>query len=141
MLKLSRKQFYNNHFSEIDKYTQPKGSVLHITSALGEEKFNQTNYDTLYIDSTKDLETQVLELEDKKYDLIVVTDIFEVFTDVYQFVKFFKNFLKKEGKILLTSINPKWNMLFKVFESIGLKRKSQINSYINPRKISIFSFL
>ena len=140
MLKLSRKQFYNNHFSEIDKYTQPKGSVLHITSALGEEKFNQTSYDTLYIDSTKDLETQVVELEDKKYDLIVVTDIFEVFTDVYQFVKFFKNFLKKEGKILLTSINPKWNTLFKVFESVGLKRKSQINSYINPRKISNIFF-
>ena len=135
MLKLSRKQFYNNHFSEIDKYTQPNSSVLHITSALGEEKFNHTNYDTLYIDSSKDLETQVLDLNEEKYDLIVVTDIFEVFTDVYQFVKFFKNFLKKEGKILLTSINPRWNILFKVFETIGLKRKSQINSYINPRKI------
>ena len=78
---------------------------------MGEEKFNQTSFDTLYIDSTKDLEAQVLELKDKKYDLIVVTDIFEVFTDVYQFVKFFKNFLKKEGKILLTSINPKWNSM------------------------------
>ena len=116
MLKLSRKQFYKNHFSEIDKYTHLKGSVLHITSALGEEKFNQNNYDTLYVDSTKDLETQVLDLGNQKYDLIVVTDIFEVLTDVYQFVKFFKNFLKKEGKILLTSINPKWNTFFKVFE-------------------------
>ena len=140
MLKLSRKQFYNNHFSEIDKYTQPNSSVLHITSALGEEKFNHTNYDTLYIDSSKNLETQVLDLNEEKYDLIVVTDIFEVFTDVYQFVKFFKNFLKKEGKILLTSINPRWNILFKVFETIGLKRKSQINSYINPRKISNIFF-
>jgi hypothetical protein len=140
MLKLSRKQFYNNHFSEIDKYTQPNSYVLHITSALGEEKFNHTNYDTLYIDSSKDLETQVLDLNEEKYDLIVVTDIFEVFTDVYQFVKFFKNFLKKEGKILLTSINPRWNILFKVFETIGLKRKSQINSYINPRKISNIFF-
>ena len=140
MLKLSRKQFYSNHFSEIDKYTQPNSSVLHITSALGEEKFNHTNYDTLYIDSSKNLETQVLDLNEEKYDLIVVTDIFEVFTDVYQFVKFFKNFLKKEGKILLTSINPRWNILFKVFETIGLKRKSQINSYINPRKISNIFF-
>ena len=82
----------------------------------------------------------MLDLNEEKYDLIVVTDIFEVFTDVYQFVKFFKNFLKKEGKILLTSINPRWNILFKVFETIGLKRKSQINSYINPRKISNIFF-
>jgi hypothetical protein len=140
MLKLSRNQFYKNHFSEIDKYIHPHSSILHITSALAEEKFNQSKYDTLYIDSTKDLETQVLNLKDKKYDFIVVTDIFEVFTDVYQFVKFFKNFLNKEGKILLTSINPKWNMLFKMFESVGLKRKSQINSYINPSKISNIFF-
>ena len=30
--------------------------------------------------------------------------------------------------------------MFKVFESVGLKRKSQINSYINPRKISNIFF-
>ena len=57
-------------------------------------------------------------------------------SDIYKFVKFFKNILEKEGKILLTSINPKWNILFKIFETIGIKRKSQINSYIKPNKIS-----
>ena len=56
----------------------------------------------------------------KKYEFIVVTDIFEVSSDIYEFVKFFKNILEKEGKILLTSINPKWNLLFKFFETIGI---------------------
>ena len=55
MLKLSREQFYKNHFSEIIKYIQPYNSVLHITSNLSENKYNQGNYDTLNIDSTKDL--------------------------------------------------------------------------------------
>ena len=136
MLKLSRRHFYKNHFSEINKYVMPYNSVLHITSNLSENKYNQGNYDTLYIDSTEDLETQILNQDVKKYDFIVVTDIFEVSSDIYQFVKLFKNFLEEEGKILLTSINPKWNILFKTMESIGIKRKSQINSYIKPSKIS-----
>jgi len=136
MLKLSRKHFYKNHFSEINKYIMPNNSVLHITSNLSENKYNQGNYDTLVIDSTEDFETQALNQDNKKYDFIVVTDIFEVSSDIYQFVKLFKNFLEEEGKILLTSINPKWNILFKTLEIIGLKRKSQINSYIKPSKIS-----
>lgn len=136
MLKLSREQFYKNHFSEISKYILPYHSVLHITSDLSENKNSQGDYDTLYIDSTENLEAQVLNQDNKKYDFIVVTDIFEVSSDIYQFVKLFKNFLEEEGKILLTSINPKWNILFKTLESIGIKRKSQINSYIKPSKIS-----
>ncbi len=136
MLKLSREQFYKNHFSEINKYIQPYNSVLHITSNLSENKHNQGNYDTFYIDSTENLEDQIKNRDKKKYDFIVVTDIFEVSSDIYQFVKLFKNLLVDEGKILLTSINPKWNILFKTLESVGLKRKSQINSYIKPSKIS-----
>ena len=107
-----------------------------ITSNLSENKHKQGDYDVLYIDSTKDLDFSSFNQTDKKYEFIIVTDIFEVSSDIYRFVKFFKNILEKEGKILLTSINPKWNMLFKLFEIIGIKRKSQINSYIKPSKIS-----
>ena len=137
MIKLSREQFYKNHHNEIEKYIQPFNSVLHITSNLSENKYNQgQKYDTLYIDSTKDLKFEEFSDTDKKYDFIVVTDIFEVSSDIYEFVKFFKNILEDEGKVLLTSINPKWNILFSFFEKIGIKRKSQINSYIKPSKIS-----
>jgi len=136
MIKLSRKEFYKNHFSEIEKYILPTNSTLHITSNASENELNHKKYDTIYVDSTKDLETQEFNLENKKYDFIVITDIFEVSSDIYEFVKLFKKFLKQEGKVLLTSINPKWNLLFRVFESIGIKRTSQINSYIKPSKIS-----
>ena len=136
MFKLSRKNFYKNHFSEIEKYIFPNKSILHITSNTSENELNHKKYDTIYVDSTKDLETKEFNLDNKKYDFIVVTDIFEVSSDIYEFVKLFKKFLKEEGKVLLTSINPKWNLLFRILESIGVKRTSQINSYIKPSKIS-----
>lgn len=136
MLKLSRKNFYKNHFNEIKKYILPTNSMLHITTNASENELNYKEHDTLYIDSTYNLELQEFNINNKKYDLIVVTDIFEVSSDIYEFVKLFKKLLKQEGKVLLTSINPKWNLLFKVFESFGIKRKSHINSYIEPSKIS-----
>ena len=89
MIKLSREQFYKNHHNEIEKYIQPFNSVLHITSNLSENKYNQSEkYDTLYIDSAKDLKFEEFSDKDKKYDFIVVTDIFEVSSDIFKFVKF-----------------------------------------------------
>ncbi len=136
MFKLSRREFYKNHFSEIEKYILPNTSILHVTSNASENELNQKKYDTIYLDSAIDIENQEFNLENKKYDFIVVTDIFEVSSDIYEFVKLIKKFLNKEGKVLLTSINPKWNLFFRVFESLGVKRKSEINSYIKPSKIS-----
>ncbi len=136
MFKLSRREFYKNHFSEIEKYILPNSSILHVTSNASENELNHKIYDTIYLDSAIDIENQEFNLENKKYDFIVVTDIFEVSSDIYEFVKLIKKFLNKEGKVLLTSINPKWNLFFRVFESLGVKRKSEINSYIKPSKIS-----
>ena len=141
-MKLSRKQFYKNHMNEISKYLSEDNSVLHISSNLSEVFELEDKIDTLTIDPKTKLELELLKLEKDKYDLIIVTDIFEVSSDIYSFVKFFKNSLTKEGKVLLTSINPKWNFILKFFELLKLKRNSNINAYIKPSKISnIFNSL
>lgn len=141
-MKLSRKQFYKNHMNEISKYLSEDNSVLHISSNLSEVFELEDKIDTLTIDPKTKLELELLKLEKDKYDLIIVTDIFEVSSDIYSFVKFFKNSLTKEGKVLLTSINPKWNFILKFFELLKLKRYSNINAYIKPSKISnIFNSL
>jgi len=136
MIKLSRKQFYKNHSNEISKYLSPESPTLHISSTLSEELKLDFNIDTYKVDQEESLDFELLDLGEKKYNLIVVSDIFEVSTDIYQFVKFFKRALSNEGKVLLTSINPKWNFIFKIFETFGLKRNSNINAFIHPSKIS-----
>jgi len=141
-MKLSRKQFYKNHIKEISKYLSEDNSVLHISSSSSDVFELEESIDTLIIDPKNKLEIELLKLKKDKYDLIVVTDIFEVSLDIYNFVKFFKNTLTKEGKVLLTSINPKWNFILKFFELLKLKRNSNINAYIKPSKISnIFNSL
>ena len=122
MIKLSRKQFYKNHSNEISKYLSPESPTLHISSILSEDLNLDFNIDTYKVDHQDSLDFELLDLGEKKYNLIVVTDIFEVSTDIYQFVKFFKRALSNDGKVLLTSINPKWNFIFKIFETFGLKK-------------------
>lgn len=142
MIKLSRKNFYKNHFDEINKYVDSKKSVLHISSELNKEIYKNENFEKFFINPNEVINYNNFDFKTKKYDLIIVTDIFEVSSDIYSFVKILKESLKIDGKILLTSINPKWNKILKIFETINLKRDSYINSYIKPKNVSnIFNSL
>jgi len=44
--------------------------------------------------------------------------------------------LYSNGKLLITSINTKWNLFLYFFEILNLKNKSKPRSYIHPKKIN-----
>ncbi len=136
MLNLPRKTFYQNHSKEIDKYISENITALHIISKSSSIDSDIPGTEQLIIN--EEISSEIIKLVDsaRKYDLIVITDIFEVSQDIYGLVKNLKDNLKDDGKILLTSINPKWNTIFKIFEFMKLKRTSNINSFIHPKKIS-----
>lgn len=136
MLKLQRKKFYQNHYKEIEKYISENITALHIISESSVIVSQTSVTEQLIVNEENSLDIIKSIESTKKYDLIVVTDIFEVSQDIYGFVKSLKSNLKDDGKILLTSINPKWNTTLKLFEFMKLKRSSNINSYIHPQKIS-----
>lgn len=137
MIKLSRKRFYEFHTKELSKYLPLNGNVLHLTSNPSDYMENETNLKTIVLEKNNlDKNYKNLQDLDYKFDLIIITDIFEVSNDIYGFVSNLKNFLNLNGKILLTSINPKWNIILRIFEILGLKKNSYINSYIQPKKIS-----
>ena len=142
MIKFSRSRFYENHINELMKYTSGDISVLHITSKASKAVRSLSGVDKIIIDPELNISLEELSTLDKLYDLVIVTDIFEVSTDIYHFISSIKKVLNYEGKILLTSINPKWNSIFNIVELFNLKQKSYINSYIHPKKISnIFNSL
>ena len=70
-----------------------------------------------------------------KFDLIVLTDIFELSDDIYNTLKNIKNHLKDDGYLILSSINPPWYFLIKLIEKLGIKDKTDVKSYIKPEKI------
>ena len=78
----------------------------------------------------------MIEELENNYDLIVITDLFELTDDIYNFFKIIKTKLSNDGKLLITSVNPKWNKLIRFFEISGLKEDSKRRAYIHPLKIN-----
>jgi hypothetical protein len=132
---LSSKYFYECHKKEISKYISEKKEYLTIfndNSNVEKDLFEEL----LIVSSEKSIEDAIVSYSsDKKYDLIVLTDIFELSEDIYSSLKSLRKFLKEDGLVVLSSINPAWHFLINIFEKIGLKTSSNILSYIKPSKI------
>ena len=139
-MKLSRKIFYNNHESELSNYLIPGQNALLVTTNFSENKNLLSGLDKCIIDVSNKESFENLQFDNKSFDLIIVSDIFEISDDIYNFLSNLKKILNPNGKILLTSINPKWNFILKFAELIKLKRSTKINSYIHPKKISNIFF-
>lgn len=133
MFKLTSDTYNKRHYNEIKRYIDKGSRVLHITNENNKYSFD-TLINTKYIkidDSVRDV------LNNKEgYDLIVVTDIFELTSDIYQFLESLNKSISKNGKVLITSINTKWNLFLYLFELLNLKNKSEPRSYIHPKKIN-----
>ena len=56
--------------------------------------------------------------------------------DIYDFLLKIGQILEDDGKLLITSINPKWNNILKLFEVFKFKKSTKRRSYINPKKIN-----
>ena len=107
-MKINSETFYKNHINEISRYYSVNDSVLHVVNSESNIQVLDEFYDTLKIDiSSKD---NLMEFyNDKKYDLVVITDLFELSDDIYLFLKDISKFINSNGKLLITAINPKWN--------------------------------
>ena len=134
-MKINSKTFYKNHINEISRYYSTNDSVLHIVNSESNIQVLDDFYDTLKIDISS--QNNFIEFyDDKKYDLVVITDLFELSDDIYLFLKNISKFINSNGKLLITSINPKWNNLIKVFEILKLKNSTKKRNYIPPKKIN-----
>mgnify|MGYP001168147983 CR=1 FL=1 len=134
-MKINSKTFYKNHLNEINRYYSKPDSVLHIVNKISTLPDLKDITDTIQIDIGKE-ESIFANKSQKKYDLVVITDLFELSDDIYLFLKKITQFLEPSGKLLITSINPKWNNLIKVFELLKLKNITKRRNYIHPKKIN-----
>lgn len=132
---ISSTYYYESHLSEISKYLNKEKNYLNLIN-------EQSNIpDNLFDNTIKFSHSEPLEKaferipKNSQYDLIVLTDVFDLSNDIYTFLKNVKKYLKPEGTLLLTCVNPFWHFGINLIESMGLKTKSSFKSYIRPNKI------
>ena len=133
--KVKANYFYESHFKEISKYISNHKKYINIinsTSNIPDRLFDNI----LTINPETSIEEELAKKNpNEKYDLIVLTDIFELSDDIYNSLKNMKLYLNDNGLLILSSINPLWYLIINLLEKIGLKETSNFKSYINPNKI------
>ena len=90
---ISTSYFYESHFSEISKYLNKEKNYLNLIN--NKSNIPEGLFDNVIKFSSSQPIEKVLENLPKniKYDLIVLTDIFDLSNDIYTFLKEVKNIL------------------------------------------------
>ena len=136
MLKLRSKYYYLRHENEIQRFLSKNSNWIHIINKENSFKnFTNSKENLFLIDLNSNLSKEIQTIEDQKFDLIIITDIFEVTDDIYGLLNSLNKLLTNNGKILINSINTKWNFTLLFFEFFKIKKISRPRSYIHLKKI------
>ena len=111
-----------------------RNNILNVYSTKFKLEIKNKNIDNLKIDLDKPFISDLENIIDNQYDFIILTDVFEMSQDIYKVLKILKSKLNNDGKILITSINPVWDKIIKILESLKLKNQSIDRSYIKAKK-------
>ena len=123
------------HENEIKRFLQKRklGHIINRDNSF--KNFTESKENLFLVDLDLNLNKQFKNIEEQRYDLIVITDIFEVTDDIYDLLNSLNRLLTNNGKILINSINTKWNFFLLFFEFFKIKKISRPRSYIHLKKI------
>ena len=134
MLKLNNKEFYRRQKFEILRYTSNKKDILNIFSKEVQNELFNNDFENISIDVKQDTVLQLSGLKKNSFDLIIVTDIFEISEDIYNILKFLKSKLNKDGKLLINTVNSRWDGILSLLELLHLKNENSNRSKISRKK-------
>tara|TARA_B110000495_G_C23032228_1_gene615141 strand:+ start:684 stop:1985 length:1302 start_codon:yes stop_codon:yes gene_type:complete len=135
MVLLSSQTFYSRHHIEVTKFVSKYKKSLYITANNPDSEMHRIiNTDVLTLNPFDDLSLQFDDID--TYERIIVTDIFEVIPDIYQFLKILNSKLNPNSTLVISTINNVWNPILKIFEFFNIKEKSLNRSYIPIKKIN-----
>ena len=135
-MKISSVIFNRNHINELSRYINTHETSIHLISKKTKLGIDELNKHGNIISIEEDELLDTLKRENTKYDLIIITDLFELTDDIYNTLKRVQEILNEDGKLLITSVNPKWNSILRFFEYFKLKTVTSKRAYIHPKKIS-----
>ena len=130
-IKIPNKTFYQRHSREVLRFINNEDS-LHIINIKSKDKIYGDTSEKIYLDfDNKEIDLNT----SKKYDVIVLTDIVEVHTDIFFLLSKLSQILNPTGKLIVTSFNSKYKIIIKILELLRLKDANIKYSYIQNKKI------
>lgn len=136
-LKIRSKEFYTRQNKELKRYFHKNKKILHIFT--NETKvlniFDEKNIDLLVLDKDSNDLNKLSSIENELYDLIIITDLFEISENIYELLHLINSKLVSNGKVLISTINPKWKYIINFFEKLKLKNSIRKSSNTKLKKI------
>lgn len=135
-IKINSTEFYNRQKLELYRFLKNGKKTLHISLEENYKnlKIDNNSVNSLLVNENIDVYKLLSEIENQSYGLIVVTDIFEISDDIYKLLKTVSQKLESNGKVLISTINPKWKLILYTLELFKLKNKYE-KSHTNLKKI------
>ncbi len=128
---INSKTFYKRHMNEIMSLIPEEKSALSLVNSKSSFRNHPSSLETILVDPEVGLNIESIAFKNKKYKTIILTDLFEVSTDILELLSMVNKLLGKDGIIVICSINQKWNRILNLFERLNLKDGNQKRLFIN----------
>ena len=128
---INSKTFYKRHMNEIMSLIPEEKSALSLVNSKSSFRNHPSSLETILVDPEVGLNIESIAFKNKKYKTIILTDLFEVSTDILELLSMVNKLLGKDGVIVICSINQKWNRILNLFERLNLKDENQKRLFIN----------
>ena len=127
--------FYKRHNHEILRFVNSDLKNLHLINIESfDVAISNRNLETKKINDKNILDT-IKKLNNNNYDLIIITDLIEHADNIFEIMHELNKKLTIKGKLLFTSLNPKWYWILYIFEYLQLKNINIRKSIVYPKKI------
>ena len=117
--------------NEIMRLIPEEKSALSLVNSKSSFRNHPSSLETILVDPEAGLNIESIAFKNKKYKTIILTDLFEVSTDILELLSMVNKLLGKDGVIVICSINQKWNRILNLFERLNLKDENQKRLFIN----------
>ena len=117
--------------NEIMRLIPEDKSALSLVNSKSSFRNHPSSLETILVDPEVGLNVESIAFKNKKYKTIILTDLFEVSTDILELLSMVNKLLVKDGIIVICSINQKWNRILNLFERLNLKDENQKRLFIN----------
>lgn len=87
------------------------------------------------------MEAENLRLGNVKFDYIVLPDVIDHLKSINKTIKGLKKYCKKDTKIIIDIVNPKWNSILQLVEKFGLKMPEGPHNGWNVTERNILNIL
>lgn len=137
MFKLSSKYFYLNHINEVNKYIGVNKPTLHFIN--GNEKYEKlfkSNIEkslTIFTNSIDEFEF----INDRKffYKQLILSNFIENSDNIFNTIKNYESNLTSNHKLIITSVNTKWNFVVFLLSKIKIIKTKFPKNYINIKTL------